>query len=45
MISAKQLTEDRKQGFLAGIDDYMTKPLDSEELLLHINALLLYQLF
>ena len=40
MISAKQLTEDRKKGFLAGIDDYMTKPLDSEELILHIDALL-----
>ena len=40
MISAKQLAEDRKKGFVAGIDDYMTKPLDSEELLLHINALL-----
>lgn len=40
MISAKQLTEDRKQGFIAGIDDYMTKPIDSEELLLHVNALL-----
>ena len=40
MVSAKQLAEDRKKGFVAGIDDYMTKPLDSEELLLHINALL-----
>ena len=40
MISAKQLTEDRKKGFMVGIDDYMSKPLDSEELLLHVNALL-----
>lgn len=40
MISAKQLTEDRKKGFLSGIDDYMTKPLDNEELLLHVRALL-----
>lgn len=40
MISAKQLPEDRKQGFISGIDDFMTKPIDSEELLLHIKALL-----
>ena len=24
--------------FLSGIDDYMTKPIDNEELLLHIKA-------
>lgn len=40
MISAKQLSEDRKKGFLAGIDDYMVKLVDSEELLLHVKALL-----
>lgn len=40
MMSAKQLSIDRKKGFLAGIDDYMTKPIDLEELLLHIKALL-----
>lgn len=40
MISAKQLPEDRKKGFLAGIDDYMIKPVDQEELLLHVKALL-----
>ncbi len=40
MVSAKQLSEDRKKGFLAGIDDYMSKPLDLEELLLHVKALL-----
>ncbi|MCD8116697.1 MAG: response regulator transcription factor [Oscillospiraceae bacterium] len=40
MISAKQLPADRKQGFLAGTDDYMTKPVDEEEMLLHIKALL-----
>ena len=40
MLSAKQLTEDRKKGFLSGIDDYMTKPVDTEELLLHVRALL-----
>ncbi len=40
MVSAKQLPEDRKKGFIAGIDDYMSKPVDPEELLLHIKTLL-----
>ena len=40
MVSAKQLPADRKKGFLAGTDDFMTKPFDDEELLLHIKALL-----
>lgn len=40
MVSAKQLPEDRKKGFLLGIDDYMTKPVDEEEMLLRIKALL-----
>ncbi|MCD8088258.1 MAG: response regulator transcription factor [Oscillospiraceae bacterium] len=40
MVSAKQLPADRKQGFLAGTDDYMTKPVDEEEMLLRIKALL-----
>ena len=40
MVSAKQLPADRKRGFLAGTDDYMTKPIDEEEMLLRIRALL-----
>ncbi|MBO5286392.1 MAG: response regulator transcription factor [Clostridia bacterium] len=40
MVSAKQLPEDRKKGFLAGIDDYLSKPVDYEELVLRIKALL-----
>lgn len=40
MVSAKQLPKDRKEGFLAGTDDYMTKPVDEEEMLLRIKALL-----
>ncbi len=40
MVSAKQLAADRNRGFLVGIDDYMTKPVDEEELLLRIRALL-----
>ncbi|MBR7140582.1 MAG: response regulator transcription factor [Clostridia bacterium] len=40
MVSAKQLPDDRKKGFVAGIDDFMAKPIDTDELLLHIKALL-----
>lgn len=40
MVSAKQSSEDRKKGFKLGIDDYMSKPIDNEELLLRIKALL-----
>ena len=40
MVSAKQLPQDKKQGFLVGTDDYMTKPIDEEEMLLRIRALL-----
>ncbi|MBO5260365.1 MAG: response regulator transcription factor [Agathobacter sp.] len=40
MVSAKQLPADRKKGFLVGTDDYMTKPVDEEEMLLRIKALL-----
>ena len=40
MVSAKQLPEDRKKGFVVGIDDFMSKPIDTEELLLHVKALL-----
>ena len=40
MVSAKQMPEDRKRGFVAGIDDFMAKPIDTDEFLLHIKALL-----
>ena len=40
MVTAKQLPEDKKRGFLVGTDDYMTKPIDEEEMLLRIRALL-----
>lgn len=40
MVTAKQLPEDKKQGFLSGTDDYMTKPVDEEEMVLRIKALL-----
>lgn len=40
MITAKSAQEDKRVGFLVGIDDYMTKPVDEEEMLLRIKALL-----
>jgi len=40
MATAKQLPEDKKKGFIVGTDDYMTKPVDIEEMLLRIQALL-----
>lgn len=40
MISAKETFEDKRHGFLAGIDDYMVKPVDLNEMLLRIQALL-----
>ena len=40
MISAKQLPSDRYKGFLVGTDDYMTKPIDEQEMLLRVKALL-----
>lgn len=40
MATAKQLPEDKRRGFIVGTDDYMTKPIDIEEMLLRIKALL-----
>ena len=40
MVSAKELPSDKKHGFLVGTDDYMTKPIDEEEMLWRIKALL-----
>ena len=40
MVSAKHLPQDKKKGFLAGTDDYMAKPIDEEEMVLRIKALL-----
>lgn len=40
MVSAKQLPSDKHKGFAAGTDDYMTKPIDEEEMLYRIKALL-----
>ena len=40
MTTAKSLMEDKRIAFRTGVDDYMTKPLEMEELLLRVKALL-----
>ena len=40
MVSAKQLPLDKNKGFAVGTDDYMTKPVNQEEFLYRIKALL-----
>lgn len=40
LLTAKGAFEDKQEGFSSGTDDYMTKPVNYDELLLRINALL-----
>ncbi|MDY2736075.1 response regulator transcription factor [Intestinibacter sp.] len=40
MVTAKEQLEDKKKGFSMGADDYMVKPIDFEELILRIGAIL-----
>lgn len=40
IITAKAQFEDKQRGFWAGTDDYMVKPIDVNELLLRVEALL-----
>ena len=40
LLTAKQSFEDKRRGFSSGVDDYMTKPVNYEELTWRINALL-----
>ena len=40
MVTAKEAVPDRREGFRAGTDDYLVKPVDEEEMLLRISALL-----
>lgn len=40
MITAKETQLDIKKGFIVGVDDYMVKPVDEEEMILRIAALL-----
>lgn len=40
MMTAKETIKDKRRGFLVGTDDYMVKPVDEEELILRVKALL-----
>lgn len=40
MVTAKETLEDKRAGFKSGADDYMVKPIDMEELLLRVQALI-----
>lgn len=40
LLTAKQTLQDKREGFNLGSDDYVTKPVDYDELLLRVNALL-----
>lgn len=40
MVTAKETPADKKKGFILGTDDYMVKPVDEEEMVLRIAALL-----
>ncbi|MBQ2735746.1 MAG: response regulator transcription factor [Clostridia bacterium] len=40
MVTARETQSDKKRGFIIGADDYMVKPVDEEEMVLRIAALL-----
>lgn len=40
LVTARATLEDKREGFTSGADDYLTKPVDLDELLLHVEALL-----
>ncbi len=40
MVTAKEALEDKRKGFKTGADDYMVKPIDFDEMLLRVEALL-----
>lgn len=40
MVTAKETIEDKKRGFQLGIDDYMVKPINFDELIMRVHALL-----
>ena len=40
MVTAKESIKDKRKGFIVGTDDYMVKPVDEEELILRVKALL-----
>ena len=40
MVTAKESFQDKQSGFMAGADDYMVKPINIDEMILRVGALL-----
>ena len=40
MVTARETLDDKKKGFKVGTDDYMVKPIDMDEMILRVSALL-----
>lgn len=40
MVTAKDTIDDKREGFLSGVDDYMVKPVDMDEMILRVGVLL-----
>ena len=40
MVTAKETIDDKREGFLSGVDDYMVKPIDMNEMVLRVGVLL-----
>jgi two-component system, OmpR family, response regulator len=40
MVTAKESFEDKEKGFMLGTDDYMVKPINMNEMILRVSALL-----
>lgn len=40
MVTAKESIDDKREGFLSGVDDYMVKPVDMDEMVLRVGVLL-----
>lgn len=39
-VTAKESIDDKREGFLSGVDDYMVKPVDMDEMVLRVGVLL-----
>ncbi len=40
MVTAKETIDDKREGFLSGVDDYMVKPINMDEMILRVGVLL-----
>ena len=40
MVTAKESLDNKREGFLSGVDDYMVKPIDMDEMVLRVGVLL-----